>query len=114
MTHRFRTPMTRLSWSTLAEWHHCAMTLRARPPTRGKYERIEAHIRALPKALIDVTRDREALTVTLSLLASTETPFGRPLRGLRADAPHTPLIMALQNRLAQLRSSQIALECRAR
>lgn len=97
-----RTPRTQLCWSSLPEWIDAAWELESRRSSTANTERKRLHVEALPSTLIARTSDKAALEACRSLLTSGPSGFTQPLRGQRADAPHTALIVAINNRLAGL------------
>ena len=94
---RYRTPQTLLSWSTLAEWLHVAHQLEQRKSNSLNKERKRSHIQALPLDLVDECTDVTTLMACRGFLT-----LRRPSRGQRAHAPHTPLIVAIDNRISRL------------
>lgn len=100
----YTTPTTKLTWSTLAQWCDCALTLNARPCSRQNNERMEFHVNVLPLALINTCTDEKALRACRSLLQHGPKHIAQPSRGQRANAPHTALIVAINNRLSALKA----------
>ncbi len=101
----YRTPGTRLTWANLSDWCAVAGVLSERRDVDGDNQMARAaHVEALPLALVAGCDDVDALATLLWWLIESPPSkhIVRPLRGHRADAPHTPLIMAAKNRLAQL------------
>ncbi|WP_316016175.1 hypothetical protein [Roseobacter sp. HKCCA0434] len=98
----YRTPGTRLWWGSVREWAICAKRLDARRSSEARNIALAAHVEALPLELIAVDADRIAIEAALDLLMAGPPGLCRPPRGLRADAPHTPRIMALYNRCKML------------
>ena len=101
----YRTPGTRLTWASLSDWCAVAGLLSERRDLDGRNQRASAaHVEVLPLAFVTGCDDVDALETLLWWLIESppRKDFVRPLRGYRADAPHTPLIMAAKNRLAQL------------
>ena len=101
----YRTPGTRLTWASLSDWCAVAGVLSQRRDLDGRNQMARAaHVEVLPLAFVTGCDDVAALQKLLWWLI--ESPASkdivRPLRGHRADAPHTPLIMAAKNRLVQL------------
>ena len=99
---KYRTPGTRLWWGTVREWVICAKRLDARRSSAARNIALAAHVEALPLKMIAAETDRIAIEAALDLLTAGPTGLCRPPRGHRADAPHTPRIMALYNRRKML------------
>lgn len=78
------------------------MKIDRRRCSRHRTAALEAHVAALPLALIAAETDRQALMDALAILKHGWPGLCRPPRGDRADAPHTPRIMALHNRVQQI------------
>lgn len=97
-----QTPRTRLVWRNLAEWLDAALVLEQRRASYRKNRQRILHVQALPVSLIWDERAEETLQRALDLLTSSSSGFGRPLRGQREFSPHTPLIMAIKNRMKLL------------
>ena len=99
--HSYRTPETNLVWHDLKSWRAGLVTLGRRHPSAKRYRQLAAHLHALPADLVYGCNDRPTLLSTRTLVIHPQ--FGnRPPRHHRADAPHTPIIVAINNRLAQL------------
>ena len=96
------TPRTTLKWSTLQEWYACARRINDRRSTFLHHEQARLHVKALPIKLIYSCADRTTLSHCSSWLCNGPSDFMQPPRGKRGDAPHTPLIVAINNRIAQL------------
>lgn len=97
-----QTPRTRLVWRNLAEWLDAAFVLEQRRASYLKNRQRLLHVQALPVSLIWDERAEETLQRALDLLTGSSSGFGRPLRGQREFSPHTPLIMAIKNRMKLL------------
>lgn len=97
-----QTPLTALSWATLDEWLACAHTIDRRRASALRNRQAELHVRALPVSLVDQCSRRATLVSCDRLLRRGSTHFCRPPRGRRQNAPHTALIVAIANRIAQL------------
>jgi hypothetical protein len=95
----YSTPRTRLHWSSLAEWLDAASQLERRRHTYLNNERKRLHVASLPLSLIVDCDEPELLVVCRNLLQHGPTHFRRPLRGQRADAPHTRLLVEINNQL---------------
>lgn len=99
---QYHTKGTRLKWSSFEEWHESLKSLEARRFSRKKKEAITAHLRALPIALVKRCTDKIVLTTALADLKSPSGPARRPIRGARARAPQTRLIVAISNQITRL------------
>lgn len=97
-----QTPLTRLVWWNLAEWVKTAYALEHRAASYRKNRQRIVHVRALPLKMVWEERSPETLQAALDLLTQRGSGFCQPLRGQREDAPHTPLIAAIKNRMKQL------------
>lgn len=93
----YRTPRTSLHWSTLTEWLHVAYQLEQRRSGTLNGQRKRFHIEAQPLHLIGACDDAEVLIACRNFLTSRQ-----PSRGQRGNAPHTRLIVAINNRLTGL------------
>lgn len=98
----YQTPGTQLSWTSLEEWLKAARQLDARAPSLHNNNSCRHHVEALPLSLIPHCFDRATLIASRSLLQTGPPSFAQPPRGNRANAPHTPLIMEINNQLAKL------------
>ena len=94
---RYQTPRTFKHWSTLAEWLDVAYGLEQRRSASLNKERRNFHVQALPLHLIDECEDAGTLTACHRFLTRRQ-----PCRGQREHAPHTALIVALNNRISRL------------
>lgn len=101
---RRTTPHTRLSWNSLGGWQDAALAINARPPSRLRHRQIECHVIALSAAYINACSSAALLRSVKELLTSGD--FRLPCRGRRANAPHTPLIVAVNNRLQRLENGR--------
>ncbi len=97
----YQTSRARLFWRTLVEWVDTAYLLEKRNASRLKNTQCGLHVRALPLRRVWEESSLETLQATLDLLTGFYG-FRQPPRGQRADAPHTPLISAIKNRMKQL------------
>jgi|JI8StandDraft_1071087.scaffolds.fasta_scaffold117780_2 hypothetical protein len=97
-----QTPLTRLVWWNLAEWVETAYRLESRAASFRKNQQRIVHVRALPLKMVWDERSPETLQSALDLLTQRGSGFCQPLRGRREDAPHTPLICAIKNRMKKL------------
>lgn len=97
----YQTPRARLFWRTLADWVDAAHLIEKRNASRLKNTQCSLHVRALPLRIIWEEGSLETLQDALDLLTGF-TGFRQPPRGQRADAPHTPLISAIRNRMKKL------------
>lgn len=93
------TPGTNLSWHNLTGWINAWYQLRSRPNASRRYRQEDEHLQALPLAMVANTMDVAMLNHFIGILCH---PNVRPPRGLRANHPTTPLIVAAHNRLKQL------------
>jgi hypothetical protein len=93
------TPGTRLSWDSLAGWIDGWRQLQGRAHSSDRYMKESDHIRALPAEMIAAETDQTVLYDFLHLMNDDNA---RPPKGMRAEHPTTPLVMAAHNRLAQL------------
>lgn len=98
----YQTPGTQLTWTSLEEWLKAAHQLDARRSSLHNKQSSRHHVEALPLSLIPHCFDRATLVGCRSLLQQGPPGFAQPPRGNRANAPHTPLIMAINNQLAML------------
>ena len=101
-TIEYRTPGTRLWWSSVAAWVEAAHRIDRRRSSSARNAALQAHAAVLPLDLIGKDTDPSALREAVRLLKYGPPSLRRPQRGDRANAPHTPRIMALNNRIAQL------------
>lgn len=101
----YQTPRARLFWRTLGEWVDTARLLEKRHTTRLKNTQCGLHVRALPLRIIWEEGSLETLQAAYDLLTGF-SGFRQPPRGQRADAPHTPLISAIRNRMKKLERDQ--------
>jgi hypothetical protein len=102
MAVQHRTARTRIWWSTLAGWLEAAYALERRRSGTLNKRRKQLHVEALPISLIENCTDAGVLTGCRSLLRNRSGGFAQPLRGQRESAPHTTILVAINNRLAQL------------
>ena len=102
MTALHRTPRTALTWSTLEEWYACARSIESRRYTALHHEQARLHVEALPVAVVYRCANQTILANCRSWLCHGPTDFMQPARGTRGHAPHTPLFVAIINRIAQL------------
>ena len=96
-----QTPRTRLVWRNLAEWVQVARRLEGRRASSLKNAQCVFHVRALPLRIIWEEGSLETLQAALDFLTWV-SGFRQPPRGQRANAPHTPLISAIKNRIKKL------------
>ncbi len=96
------TPGTRLVWRDLAGWLEAARRINGRRASEARHHAIAAHLAALPVTLVSGCDAPAILEQALAWWIHGASGFCRPPRGLRADAPQTPLIVAARNRLTQL------------
>jgi hypothetical protein len=99
---RFHTPRTLMYWSTLADWLEVASQLQQRRSGSLNKQRKQLHVESLPLRLILECDDPKLLVACRHLLSNGPSGFSQPLRGQRGGAPHTPLIVAINNRIARL------------
>lgn len=93
------TPGTRLSWSCLWEWLVAWNKLQDRSHSSLRYQQESAHIRVLPPEMVEAETDEAVLYGFLDALNQDDAI---PPRGMRQKHPTTPLIIAANNRLAEL------------
>ncbi|CTQ34439.1 hypothetical protein [Jannaschia rubra] len=94
-----RTPGTRLEWHDLAGWMTATLIIGRRRATR-RIEPWTRHVAALPAAMIAREADADLLREVRDLFLRGPSGLCQPLRGHRAEAPQTALIVAINNRLA--------------
>ena len=104
-----RTPGTRLDWHDLAEWMAATHIIGRRRATR-RVEPWTCHVAALPVAMIARETDADLLRRVRDLFLRGPSGLCQPLRGHRAAAPQTALIVAINNRLAVLEREGDAIE----
>jgi hypothetical protein len=90
---------TRLSWSNLAGWLNAWGQIQRRPHSSDRYWKEDEHIRALPIEMIAAETEANAL---YDFLAVMDNGNSRRPKGMRANDPTTPLVVAANNRLAQI------------
>lgn len=93
------TPETRLSWSCLREWLVAWNKLQNRAHSTLRYQQEAEHLRALPTEMIEAEDDEAVLYGFLDALNQDDA---LPPRGMRQKHPTTPMVIAANNRLAQL------------
>jgi hypothetical protein len=93
------TPHTRLSWNSLAGWLNAWGQLQRRPHSSDRYWKEDEHIGALPVEMIAAETKESAL---YDFLVVMDSGSARRPKGMRANDPSTPLVVAANNRLAQL------------
>ncbi|MBP8000049.1 MAG: hypothetical protein KA314_14860 [Chloroflexi bacterium] len=93
------TPETRLTWSCLAEWLVAWNKLQNRAHSTLRYQQEAEHLRLLPVEMIEAEADE---TVLYTFLDAFNQDDALPPRGMRQKHPTTPLVVAANNRLAQL------------
>ena len=98
----FCTPRTRMHWSTLADWLEVSSQLGERRSGSLNKQRKRLHVEALPLGFIAECHDPRLLIACRDVLTHRSRGFSQPPRGQRGDAPHTPLIVAINNRLVRL------------
>lgn len=99
----YRTPRTRLTWSTVSEWCDCARQLDRRRLSSKRSRDLETHACILPRSVIAAETSLEAIEDAIWLLRHGPIGMRRPQRGYRADHGTTPVLMDLQNRRAVLK-----------
>lgn len=104
-----RTPGTRLDWRDLAGWMAATRIIGRRRATR-RVEPWTRHVAALPVAMIARETDADLLREVRDLFLRGPSGLCQPLRGHRANAPQTALIVAINNRLAVLAREADAIE----
>ena len=105
MPPRFRTHAA-LTWVTLDEWLGCAWRIEHRRASALRNRQASLHLRALPLSLIGQCSRRPTLFACDRLLRRGPPRFCQPPRGQRQTAPHTSLIVAIANRLAQIERAE--------
>ncbi len=93
------TPETRLTWSCLAEWLITWNKLQNRAHSTLRYQQEAEHVRVLPLEMIEAEGDE---TVLYAFLDALNQDDALPPRGMRQKHPTTPLVVAANNRLAEL------------
>ncbi len=93
------TPETRLTWSSLREWLVTWNKLQNRAHSTLRYQQEAEHLRFLPTEMIEAEDDEAVLYAFLDALNQDDA---LPPRGMRQKHPTTPLVIAANNRLAQL------------
>lgn len=93
------TPETRLAWCNLSEWIEAWNKLQNRAHSTLRYQQEAEHVRILPLEMIAAEGCEAVLYTFLEALNQHD---GIPPRGMRHKHPTTPLIVAANNRLAQL------------
>ena len=97
----YRTPDTHIDWSDLQSWRDVLVLIGRSRASARRARQLDAHLGLLPIELIYSCSHEPTLRGARALVI--DPSFGnRPQRGWRKDAPHTPIIMAINNRLAQL------------
>ncbi|MEO1139387.1 MAG: hypothetical protein AAFW87_08015 [Pseudomonadota bacterium] len=99
---RYRTPGTRLWWSDVGEWIAAARKIDRRRLSQQRYRALQNHGGSMPRALIDLETDIDAIDDALDFLKYGPPGLARPQRGHRAKAAQTRIIMDLMNRRAAL------------
>jgi hypothetical protein len=94
-----------MHWSTLTDWLEVAWQLGARRSGSLNNQRKRFHVEALPLRLISECNDPTLLAACRDILTHSRG-FSQPLRGQRADAPHTALIVAINNRVSRLEAAE--------
>ncbi|MBK9055998.1 MAG: hypothetical protein IPL78_35405 [Chloroflexi bacterium] len=93
------TPETRLTWSCLSEWLVAWNKLQNRAHSTLRYQQEAEHLRVLPTEMIEAEADEAVLYAFLDALNQDDA---LPPRGMRQKHPTTPMVIAANNRLAQL------------
>ena len=107
--HSYRTPETNLVWHDLKSWRAGLVTLGRRHPSAKRYRQLAAHLRAAGGPGLWLQRPSDSPTLLSTRTLVIHPQFGkRPPHHHRADAPHTPIIVAINNRLAQLAARSTA------
>ena len=105
--HRYTTPGTRLTWSTVGEWVEAAHRIDRRRLSAARNRALTGHRAVLPRELIDRETHVPSLEAAIHLLKHGPPGLARPPRGARADHPTTPVIMDLMNRRAVLKRRDV-------
>lgn len=93
------TPETRLNWSSLSEWLLGWHKLQNRAHSTLRYQQEAEHLRVLPLEMVEAEANTAVLYGFLDALHQDDA---LPPRGMRQKHPTTPLVIAANNRLAQL------------
>lgn len=93
------TPETRLTWSCLREWLLAWNKLQDRSHSSLRYQQESAHLRVLPPEMVEAETDEAVL---YSFLDALHQDDAIPPRGMRQKHSTTPLVIAANNRLAEL------------
>jgi hypothetical protein len=93
------TPETRLTWSSLSEWLVAWNKLQNRAHSTLRYQQEAEHLRVLPLEMIEAEDDEAVLYAFLDAMHQDDAI---PPRGMRQKHPTTPLVVAANNRLAEL------------
>ncbi len=96
---------------TIKDWLVKAWAIERRRLSAAKYEARGQHLRDFPYDEIDVELNVPLLEKVCAILKGPphhfQTGFARPHRGARGDAPQTPIIVALSNRVMRLRAAGV-------
>ncbi|MEM1363433.1 MAG: hypothetical protein AAGF94_17265, partial [Pseudomonadota bacterium] len=76
--YRYRTPGTRVTWSSIGEWVAAARQIDCRRLSAQRRRALEAHGGCLPRILIDIEADLDAIEEALYLLKYGPTGLGAP------------------------------------
>lgn len=93
------TPETRLNWSSLSEWLIAWHRLQNRAHSTLRYQQEAEHLRVLPLEMVEAEGNAAVLYAFLDALNQDDAI---PPRGMRQKHPTTPLVIAANNRLAEL------------
>lgn len=102
----YRTPGTRLSWSTLNEWISCALKIAARRPSRSRYEAADAHWLALSDEVIKNAEQPELLSFTELINSIGNLAWHKPHRGFRGGTKWEQINVEARNRLTRLKQTE--------
>ncbi len=102
----YRTPGTRVWWSSVEEWCTAGIKLSQRRLSHKRNRDLATHSGCMPLTMIYAETDLKVIERALHLLKFGAPPLCRPERGYRADHPSTPVIVALKNRIAVLKKEE--------
>lgn len=96
---------------TIEDWLRMAIAIERRRISAAKYAARACHMAAFPADEIAVELDLTLLERVTAMLKGpphgNHSGFARPHRGARGSAPHTPIIVALSNRIMRLRAAGV-------
>jgi len=83
------------------------MALKQRRASYRTNKQRQCHVNALPVSLIYNSSCKKTLQQALHILTVPGSEFCQPCRRQRKAAPHTPLIVAIKNRLRQIERAEV-------